>query len=250
MPRMQRPLDPARGDARAPARLVPAGRCAKRKVPRGFYGGDVGPRRHGRARRRAGGAVGADGAQRRRVGAHRLQLGARAARAGRDRLQPTPTGSSASPRATASSWCRSCAPRRPGRSSTRTPSARRRRNPSDYAAFLTALIGALRPERLLLGRAPRAAQAAGAHLADLERAPPEPLVEHRRALAERLGARVRGAAEGGEGGDRRGRPGRDGRARRPGRLRLAAPDPAQPLQDRPLLRRGGDQPVHGAPAAT
>ena len=54
-------------------------------------------------------------------------------------------------------------------------------------------------------------------------------------------------AQDGEEGDRRGRPRRHRRARRARRLRLEAPGPPQPVQDRPLLRRRGDQPVHRAP---
>ena len=248
MPRMQRPLILL-------AAVWPCSRCAlrphaaKRKVPRGFY-----------AVMWDRAATEAPDVEQDAQWALMASSGVESVRTvfswaeaqpepGRDRLLVHGPGRRARRRATASSWCRSCAPRPAWAKLDPYAPGSPPRNPSDYAAFLQALIGRYGPTRLVLDRASRAAQAAACApgRSGTSRTSNDWWNTDGRspnAWAPEYAALLKTAKT----GDRRGRPGRDGRARRAGRLRLEAPRPAQPVQDRPLLRRRGDQPVHGAPA--
>ncbi len=105
-------------------------------------------------------------------------------------------------------WART----RPGRFASPPKDARA------YARYLGALIDRYGPRRQLLDRAPRAAGASAARLADLERAAPALAVGHR---ARRLAARLHGAAEARPPHRQGARPRRQGRARRPHERLLA-----------------------------
>ena len=89
------------------------------------------------------------------------------------------------------------------------------KDPATYAAFLKAMVARYGPQRLAVGRAPRGPQAAGARLADLERA------EHRQLLVgAAVHARLRPAAEQRL---RRGQGRRQGRHRGHGRASRTTP---------------------------
>ena len=120
------------------------------------------------------------------------------------------------------------------------------RDVDDYTAFLENLITRYGPAGTFWDGATRPAATAAARVADLERAPSPELLGHDRPRHERLGARVRGAAEGVEPPHQGPRPRRHGRARRPRRLRLAPLRPARALQDRAPLRRRRAQLLHVA----
>ena len=99
---------------------------------------------------------------------------------------------------------------------------------------------ALRPQRVVLGRASGAPGAADPGVADLERAQPAGLQLVRPAVRGRLrGAAARGA-HGGQGG----RPGREDRARRPGGHELVGAGQGLPGRREGPVRLRGHPPVH------